>query len=247
MKKIISLFILAILFSSVFLFGQSLNRPAVIHSGFYIKLGAAFPTGSFKSGQTLPIKNMVMTVPTDQQYDLSYLPAKIGPAMDLGFLIYIGPSFANNYVRCGIDATFLSIWYNSSNPVLNLNSRYEHFYYFGGQKYGPIVTVNPIDKLLIDISYKINPNFGYHFDEWNDPNYQQGSPYNHKGPLADAQYAKFGISLWSQEFSMNIRYKIMLFGFEYNFGTMTYDNFDSNRPKQKIDVKTTRIMIGFKF
>jgi hypothetical protein len=246
MKKIISLFIFAILFSSVFLYGQMGSRPAVIHSGFYIKLGAAFPTGTFKSGQTLPIYNPVMTVPTDQKYNLSYLPAKVGPAMDLGFLIYIGPSFADNYIRCGIDATFLSIWYNSTNPVLNLDSRYEHFYYFGGQKYGPIITVNPIDKLLIDISYKFNPNFGYHFDEWNDPNYPKGYG-QPAGPLADAQYAKFGITFWSQEFSMNIRYRIMLIGFEYNFGTMTYNNFDSNRPKQTIDIKTTRIMIGFKF
>ena len=221
------------------------NRPNHIESGFYLKIGPCFPVGAFYSGQSLIMHNSVFAPP---DYRLTYLPAKIGPAMDLGFLIYLGPSFANNYVRAGIDACFLSFWFNSTNPVLSTDARYEHHYYFGGQKFGPIITVNPIDRLLIDISYKINANFGYHYDEWKDPNYNSGIPPQNKiGSLSDAQYAKFGVNLMGQEFSMNIRYRVMMFGFEYNFGTMSYDNFDSNRPKQTIQIDTYRIMVGFKF
>ncbi|MEI6900263.1 MAG: hypothetical protein WCL00_10310 [Bacteroidota bacterium] len=222
------------------------KRPDHIKSGFYIKLGPCFPVGDFSKGQSLLIHNPLFSHPSDS-VTLTYLPAKIGPAMDLGFLIYLGPSFANNYVRVGIDATFLSIWFTTTNPVLSQEAKYEHQYYFGGQKFGPIITVNPIDKLLIDISYKINANFGYHYDEWKDTTYNSGYPHYLTGGLSNAQYSKFGINLLGQEFSMNIRYSIMLFGFQYNMGTMTFDNFDSARTKEKIRIDTYRVMIGFKF
>ena len=32
--------------------------------------------------------------------------------MDMGFLIYIGPAFAGKYLRAGIDATFITFWFN---------------------------------------------------------------------------------------------------------------------------------------
>ena len=251
MKRLFIVLILNIFIITSTLFAQDQKsgagqRPNHIESGFYLKIGPCFPVGPFYYGQSLAINNPVLSPPSNQ-YTLTYLPAKIGPAMDLGFLIYLGPSFANNYVRAGIDACFLSFWFNSTNPVLSTDARYEHHYYFGGQKFGPIITVNPIDRLLIDISYKINANFGYHYDEWKDPSYNSGAPHYTTGSLSDAQYAKFGVNLMGQEFSMNLRYRVMMFGFEYNFGTMTYDNFDSNRPKQKIQIDTYRILVGFKF
>ena len=199
MKKIFSIFYFTILFSVSLVFSQDnveapKHRPDNIKSGFYIKLGPVFPVGAYKAGQSLHITNTVMQNPLDQEYTLTYLPAKIGPAMDLGFLIYLGSSFLNNYVRLGIDATFLSFWFNTTNPNLSQDSKYEHYYYFAGQKFGPMITINPIDKLMIDLSYKLNANFGYHYDEWKDSNYDQGFPYYRTGGLADAQYAKFGIT-----------------------------------------------------
>jgi hypothetical protein len=250
MKKISFLLIIFSLFSGYTLFSQessqgTAGRPSLISSGFYLKLGGAFAVGPFHDGQYNDIYNKVLSPPNDK-YRLTYLPAKIGPAMDLGFLIYIGPAFANNYVRLGIDATFLSFWFNSSNPT-DPESRYEHYYYFVGQKFGPVISVNPIDRLIVDFSYKINANFGYHYDEWKDSDYFKGPPYHQTGGLVDAQYAKYGMEILFQEISINLRYRVMLFGFEYNFGDMKYDNFDDNRPDQVINADTYRLMIGFKF
>jgi hypothetical protein len=237
MKTLITSLICVVLFPTVFAFGQTspsggTNHPDQITSGFYFKIGPVIPMGTYSTGQQLPIYNPSVT---PHYYTLSYLPAKIGGAMDMGFLIYIGPSFANNFLRAGIDATFLSLWFNSVDPVLNGEQKYEHFYSFAGQKFGPVVTVNPIDKLCLDISYKLCCNIGYHYDEWKDIG------------LVDAQYSKYGINYLDQEISMGIRYRAILFSFQYDFGTMTYDNLTATRPDQVIPIDTFRILFGLKF
>jgi hypothetical protein len=237
MKKTALILFSVIFLSSINVFSQdsaksSPNHPDRIKSGFYFKIGAVLPVGTYATGQTLAMHN---TVFTPSNYTLTYLPAKIGPSMDLGFLIYLGPSFANNYVRAGIDATFLTFWFNTTTPVINGDKRYEHYYYFGGQKFGPIITVNPIDRLMVDVSYKLCFNLGYHYDEWKDIG------------LADAQYSKYGEELLNQEMSLSLRYSLMIFSFQYDFGTMAYNNFDSARPDQKIPIDTFRILFGIKF
>lgn len=241
MKKFIPLFFITVLFSLDVSFGQENdeaagNRPNHVKGGFYFKVGPVFSISDFHYGQTLSINNPNTT---PHLYKLTYLPAKIGPALDMGFLIYLGPSFANNYLRAGIDATFFSFWFNSTSPV-NSNERYKHYYYFVGQKFGPVISFNPVDLLVIDFSYKINANFGYHYDEWDD--------------LQKAQYSDYGYNIWGQEVSLNIRYGIILLGFQYNFGKITYvgriddwHNFDSSHPDQVIQIDTYRILFGFKF
>lgn len=228
MKKTLYIFVLFLLILPHLSYAQ-IERPDLIKGGFYLKLGVVFPMYKFAQYQHLNITNPIIT---PQKYTLDYLPAKIGGSMDMGYLIYLGPSFANKFLRAGIDATFLSFWYNPSSPIDN-QSKYEHFYYFIGQKFGPVITVNPIDKLMIDVSYKLNFNFGYHYDEWES--------------LADAQYAKYGKESLYQEVSLSLRYRIMIFSFLYNFGNMTYDNLDDKRLDQKIQTNTFRIMFGLKF
>jgi hypothetical protein len=228
MKKSLYIFILFLLILPLLSYAQT-ERPDLITSGFYIKLGVVFPMDKFTQYQHLDITNPIIT---PHNYSLDYLSAKIGGSMDMGFLIYLGPSFVNNFLRAGIDATFLSFWYNSSSPI-DTKSKYEHYYYFVGQKFGPMITVNPVDKLMIDVSYKLNFNIGYHYDEWES--------------LSNDQYAKYGKNLLYQEVSLSLRYRIMMFSFLYNFGKMTYDNLDDKRPDQKIQTNTFRVMFGLKF
>jgi len=203
------------------------GKPDFIKSGFYLKLGAVLPVGKYAAGQKVTLGDGLKS-----SNSLEYLPAKIGGAMDMGYLIYIGPSFANNILRAGIDATFLSFWFNSTKPV-SQSSPANHYYYFIGQKFGPLITINPVDRLMIDLSWKLNANFGYFEGEWES--------------LPGSSFSKYGADFVQQEISLGLRYRIIVFSFSYNFGKMTYDNFDKSRPKQTIDVNTVRIMIGFKF
>ena len=123
MKKILLAIFGILSFSLLFAQDNNTARPDYIRSGFYIKLGPVFPLGQFKDGQTIPFpKSMASPV-------LTYLPARIGAAMDMGFLIYIGPTFVNNYLRAGIDATFLSFWFNSTRPE-NWDNLIEKYYTF---------------------------------------------------------------------------------------------------------------------
>ena len=198
-----------------------------INSGFYFQIGPVFPNGKYATLKQVPISS-----PNSSTLSVTYLPAKIGVALDMGFLIYLGPSFAGNLLRAGIDATFLSISYNSTQPVDPKNS-YEHYYYYAGQKFGPVFTINPIDRLMIDISYKLNANVAYHFDEWHN--------------IPNSDFSKYGVNLLQNEVSLSIRYIIMKFSVQYNFGNMKYDNVNKTRPNQTIETNTLRIMVGLKF
>jgi len=204
------------------------SHPDNIRGGFYLKLGPVLPVGEYAKGQTIPF----LKPPTATQ--LSYLPARIGAAMDLGFLIYLGPSFANNYLRAGIDATFLSFWFNSTRPP-DTDNLIEKYYSFIGQKFGPVITINPIDRLMLDVSYKLNANFAYHEE------------YTGWAPLSDGSTSEYGYNLVDNEVSLGIRYSIMLFAFQYNFGSMNYNNADKDNMEQKIKINTFRIMMGLKF
>lgn len=208
---------------------QKVVNSASIRSGFYLKFGPVFPTGSFATGSTF----YTTTDVPGELVPLVYLPAKIGAAIDLGYLIYIGPAFANNRIRAGIDATFLTFSFNSTQPVLKEKVS-QHYYYFGGQKFGPVITINPIDKLMIDLSYKLNANFCYYYGEW--------------GNISDALLTKYGVTFLQNEVSLTLRYRIAVFSAQYNFGSVTYDNVSESKPQDRtIDASTFRLLVGLKF
>ncbi|MEI7663832.1 MAG: hypothetical protein WCK34_16615 [Bacteroidota bacterium] len=212
---------------------QKPARKNFISNGFYFQLGPVFPQGDYASGQD--IRNLVADTALkgkDTLVDVKYKGAKMGAALDLGFLIYIGPSFAGKHVRLGIDATFLSLWFNSIKSDGSSGGT-DKYYLYAGQKFGPVISINPVDRLIIDISYKINANFSFH-DEWGDG-------------ILKKYHSTYGANLLQNEFSLSVRYLIMKFAVQYNYGKMTYNNFNNSRPSQTIQANNLRIMIGLIF
>ncbi len=218
MKKniIFTLALIALITSNSWAQEQSFSRTNKIRSGFYLRLGPVIPIGLYASGQTVPSSSGGLPTPT------YFLPAKTGAAMDVGYLIYIGPAFANKFLRAGIDATFLSFSFNTTKPNVTENE-YKYWYYYGGQKFGPLITINPIDKLMIDLSYKLNAYVVYT---------------DSKG---------WGHNFTQNEVSMNIRYSIMMVSFQYNFGKANFTAFDSSNPNRYMENNTIRFLIGLKF
>jgi hypothetical protein len=162
-----------------------------------------------------------------------YYPAKMGIAMDMGFLIYIGPAFAGNHLRAGIDASFIAFSYNPAADLpdtISSGSKYNFWYYYLGQKFGPVISIRPVDRLVIDLSYKLNAYAAF-------IQHPIGTKFNNE----------FGSNLTQNEISMNIRYAIILFSFQYNFGQTSYNNFNKDNPMHKIENNTYRIMVGFIF
>lgn len=191
-------------------------RPKNIKSGFYLRMGPVFAVGKYAEGQTVATKvNGVTEIST-------FLPAKIGGALDFGYLIYIAPAFANNMLRAGIDASFLTTSFNTTDPNVS-EKKYKYWYYYVGQKFGPVITINPIDRLMVDLSYKINAYMVYS---------------NTNG---------WGQNIFQNEVSMNIRYSIMMFSFQYNFGKANFNAFEKSNPDRFIENNTIRILIGLKF
>ena len=190
-------------------------RPNQIKSGFTLKLGPVIPVGAFADGQT--ILNL-------QAGDTAtFVPAKTGANLGLGFLIYLGPGVAANHLRFGIDAGFIDIWFASAKrPPTSGKSDNEFWYYFVGQKFGPLITINPVDLLMIDLSYKLNANISWHNND-------------------------FGYNITGQEVQLNLRYRVILVSFLYNFGKVNYNDFDNTRPKHNTDISTFRVLFGFKF
>jgi hypothetical protein len=146
----------------------------------------------------------------------------------MGYLIYLGPAFANNRLRAGIDAGFLTFWFNPVHST-GTGDKMQYWYYFAGQKFGPVLSVNPVDRLIIDLSYKINANIGF-------------VRHLRNGAFVD----EWGKTLAENEMNLNIEYRLMMLSFQYNFGRITYDNLDSANPDHNVDNSTFRVMFGFK-
>jgi len=194
-------------------------KPNLIKSGFYLKLGPVFPMGTFATDQVM--SNLPYST------EPAYFPAaRIGGNLGMGYLIYIGPGVANNYLRFGIDACFIDAWFATSKPQASWyagKKESELWYFFVGQKFGPLITINPVDRLMIDLSYKLNFNMSWHDSDW-------------------------GYDITGQELMMNIRYRVFMIGLHYDFGTtINYNDFDNSRPVHDVAVTTFRVLLGFKF
>ncbi len=228
MKKSLPLLCLTLFISSLTSFSQDsapevkATRENQIATGYYFRVGPVIPVGNFRSLQ-------VITEPTTNN-NYYYERALTGGVMEMGYLIYLGPSFANKYLRAGIDASFLSFWFNpNKTDSVRSGNKMQYWYYFVGQKFGPIISVNPVDKLIIDVSYKINAVLAFN---------------RHIGN--DKYFDEWGKNLFQNEINLNIEYRLMMFSFEYNFGKVTFDNLDSSNPPHNVDVSTFRVLFGFK-
>jgi hypothetical protein len=210
---------------------QKERAPNRIESGFYFKLGPSFPIGNFALEQTFYDRVANSSRSSGTTFTkVTFYPAKMGIAMDMGYLIYIGPAFAGNHLRLGIDASFLDFSYNPAADLPDTISGYTYWYYYIGQKFGPVFSICPIDRLVIDLSYKMNAYIAFV-----------------QHPIGTAFKSEFGYNETQNEISMTIRYAIILVSFQYNFGNTTYNNFSTDNPMHKVENNTYRIMIGFKF
>jgi hypothetical protein len=195
-----------------------------IHNGFYLKIGPSLPLGNYKAGQVLPYT----TSPGGGNY--YYMPAKTGAVLEMGSSIYIGPAFIKKKMRVGIDYSFLELSFNSVDYLNTMDDpRYYYWYGFAGQKIGPVITVNPVDKLMFDFSYQMNAFIAIN-------RHLNGSGY----------FNEWGVNLFQNEVSASVRYAALIISFQYNFGNINFNNIDFSNPDHLIDFKTFRILFGVK-
>lgn len=217
-----SLFV-TVLLVTVSLLGPAELTAGKIRNGFFIKVGPSLPLGSYKDGQLL-----YGIGPYNSPY--VYEPAKTGFVWEMGTAIYTGPAFIKEKMRIGIEYTFLNFSTNSVNYYEDMDDpRYYYWYAYVGQKIGPVITLNPIDRLMFDFSYQMNAYIGFKH-HWNGMDYID----------------EWGENLTQSEISASIRYAAMIVSFQYNFGHINYNNLDFSNPDHKIDNDTFRILFGVK-
>ena len=125
-----------------------------INTGFYMRWGPVFPLENYSLGQ--------FSYDGDDYYDGLYWDvAKIGISAELGSHFYTGPSFANKYLRVGIDVTYMNIWFNPTE-----SSNLTNWYWFAGQKVGLILTVSFPGGIMFDYGFKIAPTVSRSHDIW---------------------------------------------------------------------------------
>jgi hypothetical protein len=224
-RTMVSLFYKTIIAVILFFLLSTVAISGNIRGGFYLKLGPSFAKGKFQSGQNL------MFPDDSTATNLYYHPAKMGAAFDMGFLAYIGPAFANERIRAGIDVTFLTFNFNpvTINDTMD-GSKYQYWYIFAGEKIGPVITINPVDKLMLDLSYKLNAYLAFN---------------RH---IVDGSYtSEWGSNLFQNEISLGIRYKVVVVSFQYNFGKVIFNDLDNTKTSHYVENNTFRMLIGLKF
>ncbi len=235
MKKVfpVSLLLLCNLYLNSFS-QDTIVKKSSLHENYilnrsYLKIGASLPAGLYGKDQLFKAYNN----PDPNNNYVIYPAAKLGGVLDVGCLIYLGPAFAGNRLRAGIDATLFSLAFNQTDlPYYpqDENNKWKFWYFYLGQKFGPVFTINPFDRLMIDLSYKLNAYMSYLHHQF-------------EGDWKD----DWGKNLLQSEVSLNIRYRIIIASFQYNFGECLYNRFDTKDPSYKIDNSTFRVLVGFVF
>lgn len=181
-------------------------KKSILRSGFSIKLGVYNPSSDFAKPE----------INTSSYKDLVYA----GPNFQLGSQFYIGPSIAQNKLRFGLDVSWLDLsWALGKNDEIQNYDQTSQFFEFSGFGLGPLVSYNPVDKLVIDTYVKAVPSFFliYNGVDYTDP---QASSITLSHPY-DNSYSENALASGlgvKGLLGFAVRYKFIQTGFEYQWG-----------------------------
>ncbi len=136
---------------------------------------------------------------------------RIGGLFEMGNIFMLNSLKIAPDMRLGINVDYLSVNYHKfseSESDYNMN-----FFYFGS-KIGPSFSYSPVSKLVFDVYAKINP-------VW-----VAGSVWAYHDDLIDDDFFMgfMGIK-WSV--GLNVRYSLLMLGFEFNPGYAKFKYYDS--------------------
>ena len=132
---------------------------------------------------------------------------KFGGVFELGSIFYINRLKIRDGMRLGINADYISISAQAFDFTDDLNI----YNVFIGSKVGLVFSYNPTGKLVLDAVAKLNPVWGAGIG------IQEGGNIDEE----DMYYGFMGLKY---SLGVNIRWSILIFGFEYNPGSMKLAN-----------------------
>lgn len=151
---------------------------------------------------------------------------------EIGTLFYIGNSFANKKMRVGIDVTYSSTILDKNDlkgsslsfSLYGGGSSAASSYVATGPKIGPVISINPTNKIIIDVYTKFYTSISDFYSgtyERSDPPPPPSGPFNlppnYPQGRYEYQYSTVDTDTYlsvKNTYGMNLRYKNLLMGIE---------------------------------
>jgi hypothetical protein len=158
---------------------------------FYFRFGASMPTWKYYGA--------------DGKDDFSDDIRKGGGIFEMGSIFMLNSIRLADGMRIGINVDYLSMSYHRFKLK---NTNFDDFSFFFGSKVGPSFSYSPVNKLVFDAFVKYNPVWvtGKVVDDKNMTN--RSDPYVFMG-FVDSKLSA----------GVNVRFSILMLGFEYNPGS----------------------------
>lgn len=133
---------------------------------------------------------------------------KFGGVFELGSIFYINRLKIADGVRLGINADYISI----TAQVFDLSDEVNLANVFIGSKVGLAFSYNPVSTLVIDAIAKLNPVWG------------AGIGVQVDGEMDGDEDIYLGFMGIKYSIGINVRWSVIMIGFEYNPGSMKLQN-----------------------
>ncbi|SKB47241.1 hypothetical protein SAMN05660226_01527 [Parapedobacter luteus] len=214
----------------------------------YLRLGVNLPQGHF-SNQFDPNIPIFENIGTN-----GGMQAGTGFNFELGRYFFFHSEPINDLFKVGLDATFLSLGYNSFEwPGLSSSSgsgKYDLTTI--AMKFGPVISFNVLEDVYADVFAKVAPTVVSSFEapefyiEDNDGNYAEFSFY-------DEDPVIFG---WKSDFGVNLRYKKGTLTLGYESGSFNSKSYyyisnegmtEGGTVEQKMPMGVFQIKLGIQF
>lgn len=222
MKKQL-LFVTALFFACINLFAQDEDAP--LDRGFYFKVGLNVPSAFYLTWTEAEAEDV-----KDDGY--SFSP---GIHLELGNRFYFGSTIADRF-RIGLDASWIGLQVNSmkfddaddfaadddySVRVINIQP----------VKVGPVFSFALNDDMAIDLKYSHGLAIGVVAETYDGE--------------AETEILLGGGIL--SEIGLAYRFKILSVGLAYQFGALTYSEFDPDEDiSAKFNMNAFRVLVGIK-
>jgi hypothetical protein len=188
--------------------------------------------------------------------------ASTGYCLEFGRNFYFNKSSASK-VRFGLDWTYISLTYNKMNWNDYAKNTANNTVYLDGTsiaasvsgRLGPVVSFNPVEKLVIDVRYQLAPSL-YFFDQSFYKNEGQANEQyfefmdNRRSNVDntyDAESIKNRLSFGVKSaFGITLRRQGIGFSFDYMPGNVKI-NYDSNEGHGQDKIKATNTQLKLSF
>jgi hypothetical protein len=166
---------------------------------FYFRLGPSIPTWKY--------------IGFDDKEDWNGEVKRIGGIFELGNIFMLNRIKLAPNMRIGINADYLSM---NSHIISFKDFDSKSSFVFIGSKVGPSFSYSPVDKLVIDAYFKLNP-------VW-------ASFYLYTSENIDYDEDEIFIGIMAMKYSIgfNVRYSIAMLGFEFNPGSVKMKYYDQD-------------------